>query len=253
MLSSFSVLILALSMVALPSAIAQSVPKETTLAASGDPLLNGVARAVGERAFGKYGIKLILKDFPKERALVHANSGAVDGDAYRVVDFHQRTNGKFGNLVRINIPYMAIVWTAFVTDKLKDAEINGWGDMKSYRVAGIRGNKLMESRMKESLPKSNRIILTRYSQAFGMLLKGRVDIVVGKPNVGTSYLKKHKNLVAKGRFEVQDLYFYLHKKHRNLIPKLEAALRSMQSQGLLAKIEQDVRVRLNTPPVRTKH
>ena len=169
-------------------------PKEIVLAASGDSMLNEIAQAVGDRVFGKYNIKFTLKNFPKARALVAANSGEVDGDAYRVYDFHKRSGGKFPNLTLVNSPFMTIYWTAFVTDKLKDLKINGWEDMKKFRVAGIRGNKTMELRMKDFLSENNRFIVTHYEQAFGMLFKGRVDIVVGKPNVGISYMKKHKNL-----------------------------------------------------------
>ena len=204
-------------------------------------MLNAVSQAVGEKAFGKLGIEFSLHNYPKARALVSANAGVVDGDAYRVVDFHKKTNGKYSNLLIVNVPFMSIHWTAFVTDKLKNAQINGWDDMKNYKVVGIRGNKTMEFRMKEHLSDSNRHLVTHYEQAFGMLFKGRIDIVIAKPSVGKDYLKKHKNLHMVGKFEVQDLYFYLHKKHQNLIPKLESELKQLKDNGTLRKLETSIR------------
>lgn len=222
---------------------AETTPKQIVMAASGDPLLNRVAQAVGDRAFGKFDIKFVLKDFPKARALANANSGIADGDAYRVLDFHKKTEGRYPNLTLINAPYISISWTAFVNKSLKDTPINDWEDMKNYRVTGIRGNKTMEYRLKEHLPKENRFIVENYSQAFAMLEKNRVDIVIAKPSVGIAFRKKNPNLRPVGRFEVHDLYMYLHKKHQHLIPGIESEIRAMEKDGTLSKIEQEVRSR----------
>jgi polar amino acid transport system substrate-binding protein len=238
--------LLAFAMILLPisSVSAQGLQKEIVLADSGDDLLNGVAQEVGTRVFGKYNIKFSLRTYPKERALASANSGEADGDAYRVYDLQKKTGGKYSNLIRVDVPYISIYWTAFVGDKYKDIKITGWKDLANYRVVAIRGNKTMEARMIEFVPKENREVVGRYKQAFEMLLRGRVDVVVGKPTVGMSYLKKHKNLHMIGEFEDQDIYMYLHKKHKQLIPKIEFELREMKKSGALLNIEKMVRDRL---------
>jgi len=237
---------LALAMILLPIAglSTQGLQNEIVLADSGDPLLNGVAQEVGTRAFSKHNIKFRLRTYPKARALATANSGIVDGDAYRVYDLQKVTGGKFPNLIRVDAPYISIYWTAFVGDKNKDIKITNWKDLANYRVAGIRGNKKMEARINEFLPKENRVIVNGYENAFKMLLRDRVDVVVGKPTVGVSYLKKHKNLHMIGEFEAQDIYMYLHKKHKQLIPKIEFELREMKKTGELQNIEKVVQDRL---------
>jgi len=238
--------LLAFALVLLPisSLNAQGLQKEIVLADSGDALLNGVAQEVGTRAFSKYDIKFRLRTYPKARALVVANSGIADGDAYRVYDFHKRTGGKFPNLIRVGAPYISIYWTAFVGDKYKDIKVVGWKDLANYRVVAIRGNKTMEARLNEFVPKENRTVVGQYEQAFKMLLLGRVDVVVGKPSVGVSYLEKHKNLHMVGEFEDQDIYMYLHKKHKQLIPKIERELQEMKKSGELLEIEKMVRDKL---------
>ena len=198
------------------SLLAQDFQNEIVLADSGDSLLSGVVKEVGTRAFGKYNIKFRLSTYPKARALKAANAGHVDGDAYRVFDLHKRTGEKFTNLIRVDVPYISIHWTSYVSDKYKDIIITGWKDLATYNVAGIIGNKLMEARMNEFIPKVNQTLVGTYEQAFNMLMLGRVDVVVGKPTVGMSYLKKHKTLHMIGKFEVQDIYIYLHKKHKKL-------------------------------------
>ena len=223
---------------------ADNLPKEIVLADSGDKFLNGVVQEVGKRAFDKYNINFKLKTFPAARALISANSGEVDGDAYRVVDFHKKTGGKFPNLIRVDAPYLSIYFTAFVEDKNKDIVINDWKDLAPYKVAVIRGNKTMEARVNEFVPKAQQSVVTFYDEAFKMLLLKRVDVVIGKPIIGAKYLKENKNLHMRGKFQFQDIYIYLHKKHKDLIPKIEAELRHLKTIGALADIEKGVRNRL---------
>ena len=132
------------------------------------------------------------------------------------------------------MPFMSIHWTAFVGDK--GIKVTQWKDLVNYRVAVIRGNKTMEARMVEFVPKENWTVVDTYKQAFKMLLLDRVEVVVGKPIVGVDYLKKHNNLHMTGKFEFQDLYIYLHKKHKQLIPKIEFELREMKKTGALQNI-----------------
>jgi len=238
--------LLAVAMIFLPisSLSAQGVQEEIVLADSGDRLLNGVAMEVGSRVFGKYNIKFKLRTYPKARALVMANSGKADGDAYRVYDLQKITGGKYSSLLRVDVPYISIYWTAFVGDKFKDVKVTDWKDLANYRIAAIRGNKTMEARMNEFVPIKNRTLVNNYDLAFKMLLRGRVDVVVGKPAVGVSYLKNHKNLHMTGEFEDQDIYMYLHNKHKQLIPKIEYELREMKKSGALLNIEKMVRDRI---------
>jgi polar amino acid transport system substrate-binding protein len=213
---------------------AQDLQQEIVLADSDDSFLNSVVQEVGTRAFGKYDIKFSLRTYPSERALLTANSGKVDGDAYRVFDLYNKTGGQYPNLVRVNFPYISIYFTAFVKDK--DIKITGWEDLANYRVAVIRGNKTMEAQVNKFVPREKQSYINSYKQAFGMLLLDRVDIVVGKPIVGASYVKNN-NLYMTGKFQTQDIYMYLHKKHEQLIPKIEMVLREMNESGELLDIE----------------
>jgi len=217
---------------------AQDLQKKIVLADSDDIFLNTVVQEVGTRAFGKYDIKFSLMTYPSERALSTANFGDVDGDAYRVFDLHDKTGGKYPNLVRVDFPYISIHFTAFVKDN--NIRITGWEDLANYKVAVIRGNKTMEAHVNKFVPRERQSVVHSYKQAFSMLLLDRVDIVVGKPIVGASYVKNN-NLYMTGKFQFQDIYMYLHKKHKKLIPKIEIELRKMKESGELRNIENMVR------------
>ncbi len=217
---------------------AKDFQREIVLADSGQIFLNTVVQEVGTRAFGKYNIKFSLMTYPSARALRTANFGDVDGDAYRVFDLHDKTGGKYPNLIRVDFPYISIHFTAFVKDK--DIRITGWEDLANYRVAVIRGNKTMEFHMNKFVPRERQADVHSYKQAFAMLLRDRVDIVVGKPIVGASYVKNN-NIYMTGKFQIQDIYMYLHKKHKQLIPKIEIELRKMKESGELQNIENMVR------------
>jgi len=220
---------------------AQDFQQEIVLADSGQIFLNTVVQEVGTRAFGKYNTKFSLITFPSERALITANSADVDGDAYRVFDLHNKTGGQYPNLIRVDFPYISIHFTAFVKDK--DIRITGWQDLANYRVAVIRGNKTMETHVNEFVAPERQAVVGSYKQAFSMLLLDRVDIVVGKPIVGASYVNNN-NIYMTGKFQIQDIYMYLHKKHKQLIPKIEMELRKMNESGELKNIDNMVRDRL---------
>ncbi|MGL1893473.1 MAG: transporter substrate-binding domain-containing protein [Spirochaetaceae bacterium] len=219
---------------------ALELPKEIVLADSDLSFLNSVVQEVGTRAFGKYNIKFSLKTYPSKRALLTANSGQVDGDAYRVYDLYEKTGGQYPNLIRVDVPYISIYFTAFVKDK--GIKITGWEDLTNYRVTVIRGNKTMETQVDEFVPPERQAVVGSYKQAFTMLEHNRVDIVVGKPIVGADYVKKY-NLSMTGKFQFQEIYMYLHKKHEQLIPKIKMELQKMKDSGELQDIEKMVRDR----------
>jgi hypothetical protein len=220
---------------------AEGLPKEVIFASSTDQLLSKMALAVGSRVFGKYNIKFRLKSYPTSRALVQANLGIVDGDAYRVFDLHKISKGEYPNLIRINETYLSVSFTAFVTDNLKNKSFTGWKDMKDYKAAVIRGNKKMEARARKHLPEKNRVEVIDYDQAFKMLLRNRLDIVVGKPSVGVSYMKENNNLHMIGKFGERKLFFYIHKKHKSLVSKIELEIKKLRESGELKEIENKVR------------
>lgn len=217
---------------------AQDVQKKIVLADSGQIFLNSVVQEVGTRAFSKHNIKFSLRTYPSARALISANDGYADGDAYRVFDLHKKTGGKFSNLIRVDVPYISIYFTAFVKDK--GIKITGWKDLANYRVAVNRGNKTMEAHVNKFVPSERQSVIHSYKQAFAMLLLDRVDIVIGKPIVGANYVKNN-NLYMTGKFQFQDIYMYLHKKHKKLIPKIEMELQKMKESGELQKINNMVR------------
>ena len=105
----------------------------------------------------------------------------------------------------------------------------------------IRGNKTMEAQINKFVPKKNQRFVAYYESAFKLLLNDRVDVVVGKPIVGKKYLSMNKNLATSGKFQYQDVFIYLHKKHKDLIPMLEKEIRQMRLSGELKEIEEKVR------------
>ena len=216
------------------------MPESIELASNGDSYLYKVVQQVGKLAFGKYNIKFSQKIYPHARGLILANDGRIDGGAARVFDLHKKTKDEFSNLLRVDESFMTIYWTAFVQEKNKDIKIEGWRDLKKYRVASLIGNKTMETRLRKFVLKENIFSVGSYEQAFGMLQRGRLDVVVGKPSVGIPFLKNNTHFLMKGKFENADLYMYLHKKHKGIIPSIEAELKKLKVDGTLDKINEKV-------------
>ncbi len=67
-----------------------------------------------------------------------------------------------------------------------------------------------------------------------LLIKKRADLVLYERWGALAYIKKEKLSsvkLQKPRLEKKEMFIYLNKKHRNLVPKLNKALKQMKQDG----------------------
>ena len=181
--------------------------------------------------------------FPRdERGLNLANEGKIDGNAYQVLNLRKITGNRYPNLIRVNEPYVRIYLSAFVTDK--KMKINDWNDLAPYRIAVLRDGKTGELRTKEFVAAEKQTPVTDPDQAFDMLSQGKIDAVVTDEIKGRFFMGNRRHIYIRGRFEPSDIYLYLNKKHRDLVPKIEKQVRQMRQDGTLDEIEKTVRKKI---------
>jgi hypothetical protein len=89
------------------------------------------------KAFSKLGYIFESRHYPGVRSLIESNSGRVDGELHRVKEFHEVSNHKYPNLVRIDYK-MTSVWLAIFSMN-ESIKINSWKDLSKYRVSYYRG------------------------------------------------------------------------------------------------------------------
>jgi len=183
----------------------------------------GFLQRMTDACFARIGYNVDITVLPGERALINANKGLDDGDAYRAPGFE----AAYPNLVQVPEPIGVMEFMAYSKD-LDIPNIN-WKSLKPYVVAYATGWKIYDRMVHAREVTKVRSI----NELFPLLEKGRADVVLMDRWQG-SYLARQQGVKAKllePALARVDMYMYLNKQHEKLIPKLVAALKSMKKDG----------------------
>lgn len=195
-------------------------------------LNSDISWLVVKEAYAQLGVKAVWRRLPAGRSLQMADAGkGIDGELFRISGVARR----YPNLIRVPTPVNRREGTAFAR---QDLTLNGWSGLARYRVGIQTGIKFAE-RGTRGIP---RTVVSTNEQLFRMLAGGRIDVIVVSLVSG---LKTLKQLRLSGVHPLRpplqsyDLYHYLHKKHRSLVPGLNAVLQKMQADGRTGQIRRD--------------
>ncbi len=188
-------------------------------------------------AFYRLGIKFSARYIPSSRSLAMSNSGKTDGELHRVYNFHEVSNGKYPDLVRIDSKLLS-VWLAVFSHR-KDIKIERWEDLKNYNVIYYRGRQNVKNQLEKYLPKEQIYEVTTDKAAFNMLSKKRADIVISESHEGQILIESSTNLAniqEIGRLEETLIYSYINKRHESLAPLVAKTIERMKQDGTYATI-----------------
>ncbi|MBF0329187.1 MAG: transporter substrate-binding domain-containing protein [Nitrospirae bacterium] len=194
----------------------------------------GICERVMTEAFRRIGIKLKIVDLPSERALINANEGIEDGNFARVEGLEKL----YPNLIRISETITTFEFVAF--SKKASFKTLGWDSLRPYNIGIITGWKILENNIAgvKSLTK-----VRDEKLLFNLLLSEKADVVVYDRMQGKFVLKQlgAKDIkILQPPLAVKGMYPYLHKRHADLVPKLEQVLRTMKKDGTFKKIVGEV-------------
>lgn len=195
---------------------------------------SGICDRVMTEAFNRIGITLKIVNLPSERALINADEGIDDGNYARVAGLEN----KYPNLIRVPEEITRFEFTAFSkTARFRPA---GWDSLSPYDIGIITGWKILESNITHAKSLAQ---VKDENLLFNLLAAGRADVVIYDRMQGKYFLNKSgmKDIVELDPpLAVNAMYPYLHKKHKDMVPKLAEALRAMKRDGTYAKIAAEV-------------
>ncbi|NQZ52468.1 MAG: transporter substrate-binding domain-containing protein [Moritella sp.] len=197
-------------------------------------------------AFKRNGIKFRAVHHPSLRSLMLSNGGRYDGELHRVYDFHQVSDGKYPNLIRIESKLLSVWLSVFST---KGISISGWDSLKGYSVAYYRGRKDVEINLNKVLAPKYINRVNTDEQAFAMLAAGRVDIVISESLQGNMIVESHPNffeIVEVAKISESKIYSYMHLKHQEVATEVAKILNGMKQDGSFLKITDQVNLRFRT-------
>lgn len=187
----------------------------------GTGFIDLVLHEVGARI----GQPIVVVGLPPERAIQDANSGLADGDAYRIGGLEKI----YKNLIQVPLTLADMRFSAFSTQR--DLVLNDWADLHTHSVAYVTGWKIFEAKVTDV---KSLVTVRDPDQLFLLAKRGRADVVLFDLWQGSAFLE------TKGWTDIQsidpplsvrDMYLYVHKKHRDLVPEITAALREIKADG----------------------
>ena len=180
-------------------------------------------------AYQRIGVDVEYVQYPAKRALYTSNLGKTDGEMARI----KGVDNEFQNLLMTDVPISSIDIVVFT--KNKNIRVDGWQSLKPYSIAVPRGIRVIEkgtTGMEVSVFNTTEKILKLVSM-------GRYDVAILTRIDGLGYVKKLNitNLtILEPPVAKVDLYHYLHKKHENLLPKINSSLINLKESGRMKDI-----------------
>jgi len=187
-------------------------------------------------AFKRNGVRFKAEHNPSLRSLQKSNSGIVDGELHRVVNFHKVSNGKYPNLIRIDSKILSVWMAAYAT---RDIKISHWQDLSSYNVVYYLGRKNVKTALATIVPPSQVKVVNNDLQAFKILAANRTDIVISESINGQAIINsatEFKGIREIARLHEATIYAYIHKKHEKLGIQITKTIEAMKEDQSFYKI-----------------
>jgi len=192
-----------------------------------------VSGKIIQTAYQRIGIEVKIKNFPGERALAMSNAGKVDGELFR----RKQVSEHYLNLVLVPVSIFKPEIVVFT--KTHEFSVQGWESLKRYRIGVERGFKMVEQNTKGMRVYSS----TTIKELFQMLDAGRVDIVPQVRMDGLNILKQLNITdikVLTPPLHTGEVFHFLHKKHQDLVPRITKVLESMEKEGEIQQIKNQI-------------
>lgn len=196
-----------------------------------DDPIGEISSQILVEAYNRISIKIDVIKLPAERSLLLSNKGSLDGEVNRI----KGVDKKYENLIRIPVPVNFFEGVAFT--KNRHFTVNGWDSLKPYSIAIRTGTKYAENGTRGM----NVHKFITYDKIFMLVSKDRYDIGISSRTTGLYQISKHKLTGIKALeppLERFQLYHYLHKKHKDLVPKISNTLQRMEQNGVILTIRE---------------
>ncbi|NQD36756.1 transporter substrate-binding domain-containing protein [Permianibacter sp. IMCC34836] len=194
------------------------------------------------QAYARLGIQVEIRRLPLTRSLSEANAGRYDAELGRV----QENAKEAPNLLMLPIAIGETAYHAYMLKTRAKPEFAHWAGLRQsgLRIGGRLGARVPEVQLGAALNVRNQT----QEALMKMLIDDRIDVVVGTMTTTRGILAamktEHPNWVAQivelqPPLQLQPFYHFLHKRHADLLPRLNAELAAMQADGSIARIWRD--------------
>ena len=190
---------------------------------------NGMLDRIIQETFRRAGLECTIVYRQTDQSLFDVNAGLLDAEMNRIAGME----ASFPNLLPLNEANMIMYFVAFAK---RDLPIHGWTSIRNLNVGVVRGWKILE-RHTDGFPKV--VYVPTEKELFRMLDLGRLDIALYSKLTGYAALREYGYTGIRHLeppLASREMFLYLNSKNSHLIPKLDAALKSMKNDGSYDRI-----------------
>lgn len=176
-------------------------------------------------AYDHAGHELEVTNVPPRRALSLSNSGAYDGELFRVAKITEIAE----NLVRVPAQVNTLSVRGFYIDE--SIVIDSWDSLDAYKIGIVRGHRYAE----KNTEGKRRVVAKSVDLLFEMLGAGRLDVVIVTNYSGAAANRRAglQNVRMSDRAIAEiPIYHFLHKKNRHLVDEISAAIEATRDETL---------------------
>ena len=185
----------------------------------------GFAQSVVEAAFRRLDVEIQVVSMSMERSLVNADAGIEDGDLVH----GPGAEASYPNLVRVPEKVMDFQIVGYAARP--DVQARSWSELERYSVAYITGWKTVERNLKQVRDVT---VARDMEQLVQLLANGRADVVVVSRWQGLQRPASSMGVTVR-RLDPPlgtiPLFTHLHRRHRDLVAPLAAALVELKRDG----------------------
>lgn len=189
--------------------------------------------------FSRLDIPIILIYLPPKRATAYAGKGYIDGQVGRMASYSEKVE----NQLKVTEPIYSIDMVAYVRTSPTARNYRGWQSLakKGLKVDYLRGIAIAEKHLLPLIPSPDLQAVDTLQQGFLRLREGRSDLFVASNHIAEPALLLfgvEGEISQGGILQSVGFYPHLHKRHKNLVPLLERAIRDMKKEGLIDQYQQ---------------
>jgi polar amino acid transport system substrate-binding protein len=201
-----------------------------------DRVVGRVTIEVVTQAYAQLGIDVRFERYPTKRRILAAEQGELDGLSATFDPSIYNPQGKESKLIQLPTSIGSEDFVVFT--KLKKIAVNGYASLNPFVIGYVDGVRINEQRFKDM----HTDVAPNQESLFRKLEAGRTDVAVDtRSGICTARRLKLMDIVTlEPALETQNFYHYVHKRHRDLVPKLETVLQKMKQDGSIKKIQERV-------------
>ncbi len=186
-------------------------------------------------AFMRLGRKFEYQQYPPTRCIVLSDAGHVDGEITRI----DRYGKSHPNVIRVEEKHYTSGFLAITMDN--SLNLDGWESLRDtdYQVIYRNGVKGAEPHLLKTVKPENIKTVNTLLSGLRMLVTGRCDVYVESESELIPFLTSDEfsksGIHIAGVMQRYTAHAYLHKKNKDLVPKLAIVLKKMKTEGLFKK------------------